>query len=126
MTTTTEESHAGIGFALVIGASLATGVGASVVFFPKLVKLADHRVLASSLGFAAGIMGYVSFVEIFPKSRIAFEDDGFSVNQAFNFASLCFFGGVVTMIVSKALEFKYIDTLLVQIAYTSMCALFLR
>ena len=102
MATATDDSNVGIAFACVIGASLATGVGASVVFIPKLVKFADHRVLASSLGFSAGIMGYVSFVEIFPKSRLLFEEDGFSINQSFNLASLCFFGGVMAMIVSSS------------------------
>ena len=101
MTLHTDESNVGIAFALVVGSSLATGVGASVVFIPRLVKLADHRVLASSLGFAAGIMGYVSFVEIFPKSRLAFEEAGFSINHSFNLTSLCFFGGVMVMVVRK-------------------------
>ena len=100
MAAPTDESNVGIAFALVIGASLATGVGASVVFIPNLVKLADHRILASSLGFSAGIMGYVSFVEIFPKSRLSFEQAGFSINESFNLASVCFFCGVMVMIVS--------------------------
>ena len=107
MGTVTDDANVGIAFALVIGASLATGVGASVVFIPSLVKLANHRVLASSLGFSAGIMGYVSFVEIFPKSRILFEEDGFSINQAFNLTSLCFFGGVMAMMVSKKSRLAY-------------------
>lgn len=106
MAATTEDSNVGIAFALVIGASLATSVGASVVFIPNLVKLADHRVLASSLGFSAGIMGYVSFVEIFPKSRLAFEEAGFNINQSFNLASLCFFGGVMVMIVSNLFQIE--------------------
>lgn len=92
--------HVAIAFALVFVSALATGIGASVVFFPKLVKLADRRVLASSLGFAAGIMGYVSFVEIFPKSQSSFEITGYSSNHSFNLASLCFFGGIAIMMVS--------------------------
>ena len=100
MAAPTDGSNVGIAFALVIGASLATGIGASVVFIPNLVKLADHRILASSLGFSAGIMGYVSFVEIFPKSRLSFEQAGFSTNESFNLASICFFCGVMAMIVS--------------------------
>lgn len=91
--------NVGIAFGVVIGAGLATAVGAAVVFIPSLVKLADGRVLAASLGFSAGVMGYVSFIEIFPKSQQSFTEGGFSANSSFNLASLCFFGGTVVMLV---------------------------
>ena len=39
------------------------GVGASVIFFQRLVKLASKLVLAGGLAFSAGIMLYVSFIE---------------------------------------------------------------
>jgi len=82
---------------LVLGAGASTGIGAAVVFVPSLVKLASRRVLASSLGFSAGVMTYVSFVEIFAKSLLAFENAGHESNRAYTYATLCFFGGVVTM-----------------------------
>lgn len=82
------------------------------MFFPSLVKLASRRVLAASLGLAAGVMTYVSFVEIFSKSVTGFaeylgvEDEGLSEeeveekeNKAFVYAVLSFFGGVVVMLV---------------------------
>lgn len=87
-----------VAFALVIGAGLATGLGASVVFVPSLVKLASRRVLASALGFSAGVMVYVSFVEIFFKSITSFTDQGFDDTRAYGYATLCFFGGVIIMI----------------------------
>lgn len=59
------QGNVGVAFALVIGAGLATALGASVVFFPSLVKLASRRVLASGLGFSAGVMIYVSFCRNF-------------------------------------------------------------
>jgi zinc transporter, ZIP family len=93
--TSTAESNKGIAFAIVIGASFATGIGASVVFVPRLVKLANRCVLASSLGFSAGIMIYVSFVEIFPKSTIRFEGSGYGPDHSFNLGTMSFFGGVL-------------------------------
>ena len=60
-------SNVGIAFALVILAGGAMGLGAAVVFFPRLVKLASRRTLAGALGLSAGVMTYVSFVAIFQK-----------------------------------------------------------
>jgi zinc transporter, ZIP family len=89
--------NVGIAFGVVIGSGLATAVGAVVVFIPSLVKLADGRVLAASLGFSSGVMVYVSFIEIFPKSQQSFREGRFSTNDSFNLASLCFFGGIIFM-----------------------------
>lgn len=55
-------------FALTLFAGLATGVGAAIAFF---AKKATPSLLSVSLGFSAGVMLYVSFVEIFPKAREA-------------------------------------------------------
>lgn len=68
-----------------------------MVFVPSLVKLASRRVLASSLSFSAGVMTYVSFVEIFSKSNDSFVNAGFDENIAHVYATLCFFSGVLTM-----------------------------
>lgn len=96
-----ENPNVGVAFALVCGAGAATALGASVVFFPTLVKLASRRVLAGALGVSAGVMTYVSFVEIFNKSQLSFLDAGHSERDAYLYATLCFFGGVVTMLVSS-------------------------
>lgn len=100
MSTAGEEAskNVKVAFGLVVGAGLATGLGASVVFIPSLVKLASRRVLASALGFSAGVMVYVSFVEIFFKSIGSFSDQGFDDTRSYIYATLCFFGGVVIMI----------------------------
>ena len=95
-----ENPNVGVAFALVCGAGAATALGASVVFFPTLVKLASRRVLAGALGVSAGVMTYVSFVEIFNKSQLSFLDAGHSERDSYLYATLCFFGGVVTMLVS--------------------------
>ena len=81
-------------------AGAATAVGAAVVFFPSLVKLASRRVLAGSLGLSAGVMTYVSFVEIFMKSVGGFIDSGIDEDMSYIYATLSFFGGVLTMMVS--------------------------
>jgi ZIP family zinc transporter len=94
-----DNPNVGIAFALVCGAGAATALGASVVFFPSLVKLASRRVLAAALGVSAGVMMYVSFVEIFNKSLGSFIDAGHTEERAYLYATLCFFGGVVTMLV---------------------------
>ena len=49
---------------------MCTCLGAAVVFSPRLVSLANKKFLASSLAGAAGVMIYVSFVEIFQKSLV--------------------------------------------------------
>jgi len=101
-----DSENLGIAFGAVIAAGASTAIGAAVVFFPKLVKLASRRVLAASLGFAAGVMTYVSFVEIFQKSVGAFTDHavaaGFTEDESdsrgYVFGTLSFFGGVAIMI----------------------------
>lgn len=91
----------GIAFALVVGAGLSTCLGASVVFFPRLVKLASRRVLAASLGLSAGVMVYVSFVEILVKSKDSFAvTPGISEEYATLYSTLCVFGGAFIMLVS--------------------------
>jgi len=96
-----ENPNVGVAFALVCGAGAATALGASVVFFPTLVKLASRRVLAGALGVSAGVMTSDFFVENFNKSEWSFLDAGHSERDAHLYATLCFFGGVVAMLVSS-------------------------
>mmetsp|Transcript_111310 Transcript_111310/g.237827 ORF Transcript_111310/g.237827 Transcript_111310/m.237827 type:complete len:331 (+) Transcript_111310:87-1079(+) len=91
------EKNAPLGFVLVIFAGLATGIGASAVFVKRLVALASKRVLAAGIGVSAGVMLYVSFIEIFQKSLGAFTDDGMAESDAYLAATMCFFGGIVFM-----------------------------
>jgi ZIP family zinc transporter len=55
----------GFAFGLTLLAGLATGLGSALAFFAKRTNL---RLLAQSLAFSAGVMLYVSFVEILPKA----------------------------------------------------------
>ena len=55
-----------------IGAGLATGIGGLVVFAPQLLaSIPKGTILAIALAISAGVMLYVSFIEIFVKSHEA-------------------------------------------------------
>ncbi|KAL7558055.1 hypothetical protein ACA910_009243 [Epithemia clementina (nom. ined.)] len=92
------DNDVGIAMALVIGAGAATGIGASVVFFPSLVRFANNKTLAAALGLSAGVMTYVSFAEVFIKSTVFFEDAGFSEDQSKLYSTLSFFAGIAFMV----------------------------
>lgn len=96
---TVNNPNTGIAFLMVSCAGAATSIGAAVVFSPKLVKLASRKVLASALGLSAGVMTYVSFVEIFVKSLESFKESGLEDKVAYSYATLCFFAGMFFMII---------------------------
>ncbi len=60
------QSNIVFALSLTVMAGLATGVGSVVAVF---AKTANTKFLAGSLGFSAGVMIYVSMIEIFSKSR---------------------------------------------------------
>ena len=88
----------GTAFILVVGAGLSTCVGAALVYYPTYINVTSKKTLAISLGISCGVMLYVSFVEIFSKSQGAFEEYGVEESDAYLYATLCFFGGFVSMI----------------------------
>ncbi len=53
-------------FSLTLFAGLSTGIGscACILYKNKQIK----KFLSGALGFSAGVMVYVSFIEIFPKA----------------------------------------------------------
>jgi zinc transporter, ZIP family len=55
-----------IAFALTLFAGLSTGIGSAIAFFAKQT---NTKFLSVALGFSAGVMIYVSFVEIFFKAK---------------------------------------------------------
>lgn len=55
-------------FGLTLFAGLATGIGSALAFFARTT---NTRFLSLALGFSAGVMLYVSFVEIFFKAKDA-------------------------------------------------------
>ncbi|KAJ8602013.1 hypothetical protein CTAYLR_002769 [Chrysophaeum taylorii] len=98
-------SNAQLGFILVLCAGSATGLGAAVVFSERLVKLASKQVLAAALAVSAGVMLYVSFIEIFVKSQMAFEAP-FGASDAYLSATASLFAGMLFMAGVDALVHK--------------------
>jgi len=80
-----------LAFGLTLFAGLSTGIGSAIAFFTKTT---NTKFLSVSLGFSAGVMIYVSFVEIFPKSvEIMTEESG--LQTANILAVLGFFTGMI-------------------------------
>mmetsp|Transcript_27317 Transcript_27317/g.83017 ORF Transcript_27317/g.83017 Transcript_27317/m.83017 type:complete len:422 (-) Transcript_27317:765-2030(-) len=78
-----------------IGAGLATAVGGAFAFLPGVWRaLPQTTVLAISLALSAGVMLYVSFIEIFSKSHDAILASGVSEAAATGITTLCFFLGM--------------------------------
>ena len=80
-----------IAFGLTLAAGLATGIGSAIAFFAKRT---NYRFLSLATGFSAGVMIYVSFIEIIPKAltqltAIYYESIGNWIVAA------SFFGGIV-------------------------------
>ena len=91
------DENLGIGIALTIGSGFATVLGASVVYLPSLVRLANPLILAGSMAVSAGVMIFVSFMEIMVKSRRHFIDAGYNETNAAFYAACCFFAGIFFM-----------------------------
>lgn len=77
-------------FGLTLFAGLSTGIGSALAFFTKQT---NTRFLSISLGFSAGVMIYVAFVEIFAKARAELETV-FIHRDAFIYTTLAFFAGI--------------------------------
>jgi len=86
-----DQSTLTLAFVLTLFAGLATAVGGLIGISPK--KLSP-RFLSTALGFSAGVMIYVSLVEILPKSRESLELD-YSVATADWIATGALFIGIL-------------------------------
>lgn len=80
-----------LAFGLTLFAGLATGIGSILAFFTKRT---NTKFLVVSLGFSAGVMLYVSMIEIFPKSFQSLAKAIESEQLAYFYTTLGFFGGV--------------------------------
>ncbi|MBU0801098.1 MAG: zinc transporter ZupT, partial [Alphaproteobacteria bacterium] len=61
-----DDSNLLLAFGLTLFAGLATGIGSFIAF---TTKRTNRTMLCAALSFSAGVMIYVSFVEIFVKAR---------------------------------------------------------
>jgi ZIP family zinc transporter len=82
-----------VAFGLTLFAGLSTGIGSALAFFAKR----HNRIwLSVALGFSAGVMLYVSFVEIFFRARESLERE---LGQVLSYwlTVVSFFGGIMLM-----------------------------
>jgi ZIP family zinc transporter len=84
-------------FLLTIFAGLSTGIGSSIAFFVK--NRNNTKFLTLSMGFAAGVMIYVSFMEIFPHALNALDnissEDGKGGHSYRYIGIIAFFAGML-------------------------------
>ncbi|KPJ60874.1 MAG: zinc transporter ZupT [Latescibacteria bacterium DG_63] len=80
-----------IAFGLTLFAGLATGIGSAIAFFAKRT---NTRFLAGALGFSAGVMIYVSMIEIFGKARDSLAP-ALGNSRSYWFTTLAFFAGIL-------------------------------
>ena len=79
-----------IAFGLTLFAGLSTGIGSMLAFFTKRT---NTKFLSTSLGFSAGVMIYVSFMEMMPQAKSnLLESFGDRVGTIY--LLLAFFGGM--------------------------------
>lgn len=88
-----------IAFALTLFAGLSTGIGGAIAFFAKTT---NTKLLSMSLGFSAGVMLYVSFVEILSKSKISLIAE-LGDYRGYFITIVSFFGGIFIAILIDTL-----------------------
>lgn len=87
---------------LTLFAGLSTGIGSALAFFTNKT---NNKFLSTALGFSAGVMIYVSFVEIFPQARELITKSGIASPDMITVIS--FFCGIaliytIDMLIPKA------------------------
>lgn len=82
-------------FGLTLFAGLSTGIGSMLAFFAKKT---NTRFLSLALGFSAGVMIYVSMIEIFVKARDALEN-ALGEGPGYWWTTIAFFAGIFVIAV---------------------------
>ena len=80
-----------IAFGLTLFAGMATGIGSALAFFAKRT---NTRFLSVALGFSAGVMIYVSTIEIFVKARDALSA-AVGATRGYWYTTISFFAGML-------------------------------
>ena len=80
-----------IAFTLTLLAGLSTGLGAAIAFF---ASRANTRFLSVCTGLSAGVMLYVSFMEMLPEAFRQIAEAGFAEKPATALGTLGFFAGI--------------------------------
>lgn len=82
-----------IAFGLTLFAGLSTGIGSVLAFFTKRT---NTKFLASALGFSAGVMIYISFIDILPSARYSLANELGQTGSNWVSAA-AFFGGMAVI-----------------------------
>ncbi len=77
-------------FTLTLFAGLSTGIGSAMAFMSKQF---NPKFLAGSLGFSAGVMIYVSMIEIFVKAKDSMTAL-YGLQAGYTYTVIAFFGGI--------------------------------
>ena len=77
---------------LTLFAGLATGIGSLIGF---MARKTNKKFLCFSLGLSAGVMIYISFMEMLHSSRLALADFYGSQRGGDAITALLFFGGIL-------------------------------
>ncbi|QUH18605.1 zinc transporter ZupT [Alkaliphilus sp. B6464] len=77
-------------FGLTLFAGLSTGIGSALAFYTKQT---NKKFLSAALGFSAGVMIYVSMIEIFVKARDSLEAV-YGSTKGYWFTTIAFFAGM--------------------------------
>ena len=85
-----EANNVWLAFGLTLFAGLATGVGSAIAFFAKKT---NTRFLSVALGFSAGVMIYVSMIEIFFKARDSLAAT-YGDTRGYWYTTVAFFAGM--------------------------------
>ena len=87
-----DPKNVAIAFGLTLFAGLATGIGSALAFFAKRT---NTKFLSVALGFSAGVMLYVSMIEIFWKAKAALcAEDVWGPKWGYWATTAAFFGGI--------------------------------
>lgn len=87
-----------LAFALTLFAGLSTGIGSAIGFFSRRT---NTKFLSLALGFSAGVMIYVSFVEILSKARESLSAAAGEVSGAWMTVAGFFSGVLLIAIIDK-------------------------
>lgn len=78
-------------FLLTLLAGLSTGIGSIISLYVKQMNI---KFLSATLGFSAGVMIYVSLIELFPKAKEALSI-AFGLEKGYLYTTIFFFVGIL-------------------------------
>ncbi|HOP62119.1 MAG TPA: zinc transporter ZupT [Spirochaetota bacterium] len=90
-------------FSLTLLAGLSTGIGSLMAFMSKKF---NHKFLAGALGFSAGVMIYVSMIEIFVKARTSLSSM-YGDKHGYCYTVIAFFAGIAIIALIDRLVPEY-------------------